>query len=174
MLKEFIASDLERITERNVSVKDALKLYFRPQGTTFPYVFWFRIVQYLKCKHKWMAIIPYLRLRHFEYKYGIHANTNIFIGKGLLIVHGGAVYMNCKAIGDNFTIYQGATLGSRKYGLKYKDGIPTVGNNVIVYTGAVVCGEISIGNSVRIGANTYVDKNVDEGRIIRGIRVKDE
>ena len=169
MLKEYIAADLERITEKKPSFGDGMKLYFHPQGTTFPYIFWFRVVQYLKSKHRWMAVIPYLRMRHFEFKYGIHANTNISVGKGLLIVHGGAVFMNCKSIGENFTIYQGVTLGSRKYGQKYKDEIPTIGDNVTIYTGAVVCGEITIGNSVRVGANSFVDKDVEEGRTIKGV-----
>lgn len=167
LLIEYMASDLTRITERDACLKDAFRLYFHPQGTTFPYVFWFRVVQYLKRKHKWLLVYPYYRLRHFEFKYGIHANTNTNVGKGLLVVHGGTVYINCKSIGENFTIYQGTTLGSRKYGLKYKDEIPTIGNDVIVYTGAVISGDISIGNHARIGANTFVSKSIEEGKTVK-------
>lgn len=168
-LKELIYSDLYRIKERKVNFKDMVRTYFVPQGTTFPYIFWLRVVHYLKNKgFRIMVVIPYFIMRHYEYKYDVHVNTNISIGDGILIVHGGAVYLNCKSIGNNFTVYQGVTLGSRKYGDKYKDEIPVIDNNVTIYTGAVVCGNIHIGDDVRIGANAYVDKDVEDGKTFIG------
>lgn len=175
LLLTFLKADLGRILEREATLKDAIALYFRPQGTTFPYIFWFRHVQFLKRNHRILTIIPYLFLKHFEYKYGIHTNTNIHIGKGLLIVHGGSVFINCKSMGDNCTIYQGVTIGSRKYGKLFKDEIPIIGNNVTVYTGAVVCGNIEINDDARIGANLCITQNVEKGKTIKGtIQVENE
>ncbi len=163
-----IRSDLARILEREPNVIDYFKVYFMPKGTTFPYVFWLRIVHGLKKKFKPLALLPYAFLRHYEYKYDIHANSNIHIGKGLLIVHGGALYLNCKEIGENFTVYQGVTLGSKRHEKKYADEIPSVGNNVSIYTGAVVCGDIMIGDNAVIGAHAYVSKNLKEGTKVIG------
>lgn len=84
----------------------------------------------------------------------------------MLIVHGGAVYLNTHSIGKNFTCYQSVTLG------KNKSGIPTVGDNVTVYPGAVIVGDIYLGNNSTIGANSYVDKNVDENITIIGASSK--
>lgn len=169
MCNEYIMADLSRILERPVLWRDAWQMYFMPQGTTFPYIYWFRKVQYKKTKGKIWAVVPYLILRHFEYRYGIHLNTNIPVGKGLLIVHGGGVYLNCESIGSNFTVYQGVTLGTKQYGEKYSKKLPRIGNNVTIYTGAVVCGEITVNDNVCIGANAFVDKTVERGNTVVGI-----
>ena len=151
--------------EREVGIKDVIATYFNPQGTTFPYMFWLRIVNYLKTNYgRACAVIPYLFLKHYEWKYDIHVNTNIRIGKGLLIVHGGGVYLNCAVVGDNFTVYQGVTLGTPKYGEKYEKSIPSIMNNVTIYSGAVVCGSIVIGNNARIGANAFVNKTIEDNQ----------
>ncbi|WP_029232349.1 serine O-acetyltransferase [Butyrivibrio sp. VCB2006] len=164
-----IAADLSRIIEKDASFGDFLKTYFFPKGTTFPYIFWLRAVSCLKQKKlRILAVLPYAIMRHYEYKYDIHVNSNIHIGKGLHIVHGGAVYLNCSSIGENFTVYQCVTLGSKKYGKEWKDEIPSVGDNVSIYKGATVCGKIHIGNETIIGANAYVDSDTEEKSVIIG------
>ena len=67
---------------------------FFPQSITFPHDVWFRILSTLKRRKvtKYtIGIYAYFRERHFAYKYGIHINSNISVGKGLLIVHGGYI-----------------------------------------------------------------------------------
>lgn len=105
----------------------------------------------------------YLIHRHYEYKYGIHANTNIEIGERLLIKHGDGVYINCTKIGRNFTVYQGVTLGADK------TGIPMVEDDVTVYTNAVVVGNVILHSGSVIGANAFVNKNVEEHSIVVGV-----
>ena len=91
-------------------------------------------------------------------------NSNIHIGKGLFIVHGDGVYLNCKSIGDNFTCYQGVTIGTNSYGgLK-----PTIGNNVVAYTNSVIVGNIICENNSEIAANSFVNKNVKCNTIVAG------
>lgn len=75
----------------------------------------------------------------------------------------GIVISSKVVIGDNCRIYQHVTLGSGK------DGYPTIGNNVIIYTGATVCGKIHIGNNVIIGANSFVNRSFPDNVVIAGV-----
>ena len=162
---EYIKSDLER--RRDPTIKGFINEFFSMKGVYFRFQVWLRIVHFSKQKRLAKYLIApwaYLIYRHYEYKYGIHANTNIHIGKGLKIIHGGNIYLNCASIGNNFTVYQGVTFGSKRD----NDEIPTVENNVTAYTNSVICGPIIIHSGSTIGANTYVDKDVPEGSIVIG------
>ncbi|MBR3943100.1 MAG: hypothetical protein IKJ55_07050 [Clostridia bacterium] len=165
---DYIKSDLSRLCKPTFS--GFVKQYFVPRGGVFPYIFWLRVVHFSR-KHKLtkytIAIPAYFIMRHFEFKYGIHANPNIQIGKGLHIVHGGAVYLNCKSIGENFTVYQSVTLGSKN------SAIPTILDDVTVYTGAVVSGNVILNNGCVVGANSYVDKSVDAYSVVAGLPAKE-
>lgn len=163
-----IKSDLERICKP--SLYNFFKTYFFPQGTTFRYQVWLRIMHYSKkctlLKYTFSPII-YVIFRHYEYKYGIHCNSNIVIGRGLQIVHGDGVYLNCKSIGDNFTVFQNVTLGKSGGG-----GIPLIKNNVTVYTGAVVTGDIELQDGCTIGALSFVTTDVAASDLVVGAPAK--
>jgi serine O-acetyltransferase len=92
------------------------------------------------------------------------------IGRNLFIDHGFVVIGETAEIGDNVTIYQGATLG----GTNPTSGIggkrhPTIGNDVIISLGAAILGPITVGANARIGANAVVTKDVLEGATMIGI-----
>ncbi len=92
------------------------------------------------------------------------------IGRNLFIDHGFVVIGETAEIGDDVTIYQGATLG----GTNPTDGVggkrhPTIGNGVIISLGAAILGPIKVGNKARIGANAVVTKEVPEGATMVGI-----
>lgn len=76
------------------------------------------------------------------------------IGKGTRFAYQGlGIVIHKKAvIGENCTIQQHVTLG----GGGGPDGLPVLGNNVVVGAGAVILGGVHIGNNVRIGANAVV------------------
>lgn len=80
------------------------------------------------------------------------------IGKGLMIWHGYSTVLNAKRIGEDFQIWQNVTLGKKT--TQEIDDRPTLGDRVSVCTGAVVVGDITIGNDVIIGANATVVKNL--------------
>lgn len=163
-LTEYIKSDLAVLTGGSTSIKEFLKWYFFPRGEMFPFIVWFRILLVSRRKYgKYLSFIPYFILRHYEFKYGIHPNANIPVGKALHIVHGDGVHLNAKSIGDNVTIYQGVTLGVDKRG-----GVPIIGDNVTIYTNAVVVGNITIGDGAVIGANSFVNKSVTAKDVIVG------
>lgn len=163
-IREDIISDLKILTGGNVSMKAFLEWYFFPRGEMFRFMVWYRVLLYYRRKYgKLGSIIPYYILRHYEFKYGIHFHPGISVGRGLHVVHGDGVHLNCKSIGDNVTIYHGVTLGIGK------GGVPTIGNNVTIYPNAVIIGGITIGDGATIGANTFVNKNVDPGDTVAGI-----
>lgn len=161
-LYKLIQSDMKRYFPDGKSILIAyLK---RPM---FRYVFWLRVVNRLKRNRLFkytLAIIPYLVLRHYQFKYGIHIGTSTPIGKGLHIQHGDGVYLNVQSIGENFTVYQGVTLGSSP-----NKGLPIVGNNVTVYMGAKVFGDVALKDNCVVGANAVVTHDVDENAVVVGI-----
>lgn len=164
---DFIKSDLDRLG--GASFSSFAKHYFVPRGGTFPYIVWLRIEQCLRrggwFKRFWGAVF-YPIYRHYEFKYGIHANPNIEIGPGLLVVHGEGVHLNCERIGRNLTVYQGVTLGIQE-GKR-----PIVEDDVTIYPNAVVVGGIKLGDGCAVGALSYVSRDVPARVIVAGAPAK--
>lgn len=95
------------------------------------------------------------------------------IGRNFFIDHGFVVIGETADIGDDVTIYQGATLGgtnptSGQGGKRH----PTIGDGVIISLGAAILGPITVGDRARIGANAVVTKDVPEGATMVGIPAK--
>jgi len=74
-------------------------------------------------------------------------------------------------MGENCEVFQNVTIGSNR---KEKDGrfMPIIGDNVSIGAGAVVVGAITIGNNVKIGANSYVDKDIPDNVVVAGAPAK--
>lgn len=92
------------------------------------------------------------------------------IGDNFFIDHGFVVIGETASVGDDVTIYQHVTLGgtnptSGEAGNRH----PTIGNHVIIGSGAQVLGPIRVGDRARIGANAVVTKDVPEGATMVGI-----
>ena len=92
------------------------------------------------------------------------------IGRDFFIDHGFVVIGESAVIGDGVTIYQHVTLG----GTNPTGGVPgkrhpTIGDGVIIGSGAQVLGPITVGARARIGANAVVTKDVPEGATMVGI-----
>lgn len=93
---------------------------------------------------------------------GIEIHPGAKIGKRLVIDHGmGVVIGETAEIGDDCIIFHGVTLGGLKFEPVKRH--PTLGNKVLVGTGAKVLGPIHIGDGARIGANAVVAKDVPPG-----------
>ena len=102
---------------------------------------------------------------------GIEIHPGAKIGRGLFMDHGmGIVIGETAEVGDNVTIYHGVTLGGtgKDKGKRH----PTVGDNVIIGSGAKVLGPINIGNNSKIGANAVVVKDVPAYSTAVGIPAK--
>jgi len=99
---------------------------------------------------------------------GIEIHPGARIGRGLFIDHGmGVVIGETSVIGDNVTLYQGVTLGGT--GKQKTKRHPTLGDNVVVGTGAKVLGNITIGDNSYIGANAVVINDVPPNSTIVGV-----
>ena len=101
---------------------------------------------------KFMARLISQRSRH---RTGIEIHPGAKIGKRLVIDHGmGIVIGETTEIGNNCTIYHGVTLGGtgKDVGKRH----PTIGNNVLIGTGAKVLGPFKVGDNSRIAANSVV------------------
>lgn len=99
---------------------------------------------------------------------GIEIHPGAVIGRGLFIDHGmGVVIGETTIIGDNVTLYQGVTLGGtgKEKGKRH----PTLGNNVVVGTGAKILGNITIGNNVKVGAGSVVLRDVPDNCTVVGV-----
>ncbi|MFL6415152.1 MAG: serine O-acetyltransferase [Bryobacteraceae bacterium] len=90
------------------------------------------------------------------------------IGKRLFIDHGlGVVIGETAEIGDDVLLYQGVTIGGT--GNERGKRHPTLGNRVVVGTGASVLGNIRLGDDVRVGAGAVVVHSVPSGATVVGI-----
>ncbi len=99
---------------------------------------------------------------------GIEIHPGAKIGRRFFIDHGmGVVIGETAEIGDDVLVYQGVTLGGtgKDKGKRH----PTLGNKVVVGTGAKVLGAITIGDNVKIGAGSVVVKSAPEGSTVVGI-----
>lgn len=99
---------------------------------------------------------------------GIEIHPGAKIGRRFFIDHGmGVVIGETSEIGDDVLIYQGVVLGGTT--LEKKKRHPTLGNNVVVGSGAIVLGAINIGDGARIGAGSVVINDVPPGATCVGV-----
>lgn len=99
---------------------------------------------------------------------GIEIHPGATIGRGLFIDHGmGVVIGETTVIGDHCILYQGVTLGGtgKEKGKRH----PTLGNNIMIGSGAKVLGPIRIGNNSKIAANAVVLNSIPENCTAVGV-----
>ena len=104
---------------------------------------------------------------------GIEIHPGAKIGRRLVIDHGmGIVIGETAEIGDDCLLYHGVTLGGtgKDQGKRH----PTIGNNVLVSTGAKVLGPFKVGDGARIAANAVVLKEIPENATAVGVPARVE
>ncbi|ABR50574.1 serine O-acetyltransferase [Alkaliphilus metalliredigens QYMF] len=118
-------------------------------------------------KRGWV-VLPRVISNIARFLTGIEIHPGAKLGKGVFIDHGtGVVIGETTEIGDNVTIYQGSTLGGtgKEKGKRH----PTIGNNVVISTGAKVLGPFKVGDNSKIGAGSVVLREVPENCTVVGI-----
>ena len=101
-------------------------------------------------------------------KTGIEIHPGATIGRRLFIDHGtGVVIGETTEIGDDVTIYQGVTLGGT--GTDHGKRHPTIGNNVMIGSGAKVLGPFKVGDNSRIAAGAVVLDTVPDNSTAVGV-----
>ncbi|MFT5297134.1 MAG: serine acetyltransferase [Colwellia sp.] len=145
------------------NIKRLLSLVLR---TTFVIVLFYRLANSDYKIVKWLSIPIYKLIRIIS---GVQIPRNTQIGGGLYLPHFGMIVLNQKAkYGDFLTIYHGVTVGAKGGGNKKDFGLPIIGNNVRIATGAIVLGSISIGDNALIGAGAVVVKSIPSNSIAVG------
>ncbi|MCB0377033.1 MAG: serine O-acetyltransferase [Bdellovibrionales bacterium] len=90
------------------------------------------------------------------------------IGKRLIIDHGcGLVIGETTEIGDDCILFHGVTLGGVQHQPVKRH--PTLGNKVLIGTGAKILGPVHVGDGAMVGANSVVTKDVPAGKVAKGI-----
>jgi serine O-acetyltransferase len=160
-MQEIIKADLYRVVPKPYSFLNLLR-GFRSHG--FRYLFFYRKMHL--CKRKGILWLMYkLMLRHYMFKYGFQIAGKI--GKGFFIGHFGTIVTNKETlIGENCNIAHNVTIGVSRRGSK--TGVPAIGNEVWIGTGAILVGKITIGNNVLIAPGAYVNFDVPDNSIVIG------
>ena len=152
-------------------LKGIVILYFRTPG--FKYIVRLRFVRFCKTTKSVRIFFPlaYLLYRRSMIKYGIIIPYMTNIGKGFYIGHFGGIVVNSNVvIGDNVNLSHGVTIGQG--GDDGQKGCPVIGNNVYIGPNSTIIGKIRIGNGAAIGANAFVNKDVQANTTVGGVPAK--
>ena len=165
---------LQSIIDRDPAAKSKLSLILTYPGVKA--VFFHRIANFFQLAKFYLVARMISQLSRFLTGIEIHPGAKI--GKNLFIDHGmGVVIGETSAIGNNVTIYHMATLGGIAPSINSNDQRqvkrhPTLGDCVVVGSGAQILGPVIIGANAKIGANAVVTKDVPENAVMVGIPAK--
>ncbi|MBC7342157.1 MAG: serine O-acetyltransferase [Clostridia bacterium] len=159
-----LRQDIRAVFERDPAAKNLLEVIL-----CYPslHAIWAHRVAHFLYRHR-MVVLARIISQISRFFTGIEIHPGAKIGSGLFIDHGmGVVIGETTEIGDNVTLYQGVTLGGtgKEKGKRH----PTIGNNVVISTGAKVLGSIKVGNNVKIGAGSVVLKDVPDNCTVVGV-----
>ncbi|MCL6605849.1 MAG: serine O-acetyltransferase [Paenibacillus sp.] len=173
-----IKSDIRAIFDNDPAARSWFEVVFTYAGL---HSIWSHRVAHFLFKHKWYTLARMVS-QISRFMTGIEIHPGAVIGNRLFIDHGmGVVIGETCEIGDDVIIYQGVTLGGtgKEKGKRH----PTVGNNVVIGSGAKVLGSFRIGDNSNIGSNAVVLREVpnnstvvgNPGRVVKrnGERVSD-
>ena len=166
--------DINVIKERDPAARNSFEVLLLYPGLHA--VIWHRLAHFLY-RHHWFLLARIVS-QWSRFWTGKEIHPGAKIGKGLFIDHGsGVVIGETTEIGDDCTIYQGATLGGtgKESGKRH----PTLGNNVLVGSGARILGPFKVGDNARIASNAVVLEEVPDdatavGVPARIVRIKGE
>ena len=173
--KDLLKSDLARVVGQNKGLCSliALKSYYVSES--FKVCFWFRLGSYIATKNNvfskvllFLIKIKYLGIKR---KTGIQLPLLTNVDGGVMFCHYSCIVIAQSVhIGKNASIHQGVTIG-RVFNGKYS-GVPTIGDNVVIFAGAKILGNIKIGDNAVIGANAVVTKDVPANVVVAGVPAK--
>ena len=159
-----IRYDIKSIRERDPAARSGWEVFFLYSG--FHAVLYYRVANFFY-RHKMKFIARWVS-QTGRFLTGVEIHPGATIGRGLMIDHGmGVVIGETAVVGDNCTIYQGVTLGGtgKDTGKRH----PTLGNNVMVGSGAKVLGPFTVGDNAKIAAGAVVLDTVPEGATAVGV-----
>lgn len=163
-LRSRIKKDIRVIFERDPAARSVVEVVCCYSGL---HAIWLHRISH-KLYLKGWVLIPRMISNLGRFLTGIEIHPGATIGEGLFIDHGtGIVIGETAELGRNVTLYQGVTLGGtgKEKGKRH----PTIGNNVVVASGAKVLGSFTVGDHAKIGAGSVVLKAVPAYATVVGI-----
>ena len=159
-----ILEDIRAYKKNDPAAKSAVQILLLYNGLHA--TFWYRVAHWLHL-HKFRFLARWIS-QTTKFFTGIEIHPGATIGRRLVIDHGtGIVIGETAEIGDDCLLYQGVTLGGtgKDKGKRH----PTLGNNVMVGSGAKVLGPFKVGDNARIAANSVVLREVPENATVVGV-----
>lgn len=159
----YISEEIKTIKQRDPSIKSSIEIFLYPSF----YAILFHRISHKLYKVKWFFLARLIS-QFSRGVTGIEIHPGAVIGKRLFIDHGmGVVIGETCEIGNDVTIYHGVTLGGtgKEAGKRH----PTIGNNVMISTGAKILGPFKVGDNARIAAGAVVLQEVPADATVVGI-----
>ncbi|MDA8334797.1 MAG: serine O-acetyltransferase [Peptococcaceae bacterium] len=156
--------DIRAVQERDPAARGPLEVILCYPG--FHAIQMHRLAHFLYKRHFFLPARLLSQINRFLTQIEIHPGAQI--GEGFFIDHGaGVVIGETTVIGNNVTIYQGVTLGGtgKEKGKRH----PTIGDNVVISTGAKILGSFEVGAGSKIGAGSVVLKPVAANSTVVGV-----
>lgn len=156
--------EITSVMQRDPAARSKLEVFFLYTGLQA--LVFHRYAHFFHNHH--MRFVARLISQYSKFLTGIEIHPGATIGKGLFIDHGtGVVIGETAIVGDNCTLYQGVTLGGtgKDKGKRH----PTLGDNVMVGSGAKVLGPFTVGSNSKIAANAVVLSEVPENSTCVGV-----
>jgi len=159
-----LKEDIETVFTKDPAARSTLEVLLCYPGL---HALWFHRLAHFLWRHKLRLLARFVS--HISrFLTGIEIHPAARIGRRFFIDHGAGVVIGETAeIGDGVLLYQGVVLGGTT--LEKKKRHPTIGNNVVMGTGAVALGAITVGDGARIGSGSVVIKSVAPGATVVGI-----
>ena len=159
-----IREQIDTIFREDPAAKSVLEIFLCYPG--FHAILLHRAAHWLYLKG--LPLVPRLISQTSRFLTGIEIHPGARIGRRFFIDHGmGVVIGETTEIGDDVLLYQGVTLGGT--GNEQGKRHPTIGNQVVIGTGAKVLGSIRVGNRVKIGAGSVVVDAVPDNSTVVGV-----
>lgn len=172
-------SDVQAVFDNDPAARSVFEVVFTYSGLHA--VWWHRIAHWF-FRRRWYTVARTLS-QFSRFMTGIEIHPGARIGQRLFIDHGmGVVIGETCEIGDDVVLYQGVTLGGtgKEKGKRH----PTIGNHVVISSGAKVLGSFTVGEHSIIGANAVVLREVPPnctvvgipGKVVKqdGVRIKNK
>ena len=159
-----LKEDIRVVFERDPAVRSVFEVLFCYPG--------FHAMIFYRLSHRlWNNQLKFLArfVSHLgRFMTGIEIHPGATIGRGFFIDHGmGVVIGETAEIGDNCTLYHGVTLGGTSWAKEKRH--PTLGDNIVIGSGAKILGPFKVGDNSKIGSNSVVVKEVPATATVVGI-----